>query len=238
MEPGPRLWQDKDYYAVLGVARDADPRAVTEAYRRLVRTVHEDVHPEWDEATRQRMRGRFGLLSEAHEALGPQHRASYDRHLAESLAQRRAARLAAQRRAERQGAQRPGDIEERRRLLWEARGADALVTYRLTRSQWESGGTAVCPTDGGELRVPPRPPSTYLELARGWPGTRPGAPRGNLHVTIVTVPDQPTSGPARPPVTGTDGARPRRSLQRAVVFMAIAALMACAVWLAVPIALG
>jgi curved DNA-binding protein len=64
----------KDYYAVLGVARDAKPEAIRRAYRALARKQHPDVD-KTSGATK-----RFQDLQEAYEVLSdPQKRARYDR---------------------------------------------------------------------------------------------------------------------------------------------------------------
>lgn len=63
----------KDYYNVLGVAPDADKKAIKTAYRRLARKFHPDVSKE-HEAERQ-----FKDVSEAYEVLGnDERRAEYD----------------------------------------------------------------------------------------------------------------------------------------------------------------
>lgn len=63
----------KDYYAVLGVARDATPEAIRRAYRMLARKHHPDVD-KTPGATQ-----RFQELQEAYEVLeDPQKRARYD----------------------------------------------------------------------------------------------------------------------------------------------------------------
>ena len=43
----------KDYYEILGVARDADDKAIKAAYRRLARKYHPDVNP-GDESRQQK----------------------------------------------------------------------------------------------------------------------------------------------------------------------------------------
>lgn len=64
-----------DYYAVLGVAQDADTAAIKRAYRRLALECHPDRFP-GDPAAAQRFRD----VSRAYEILGdPQKRAQYDR---------------------------------------------------------------------------------------------------------------------------------------------------------------
>ncbi|MCX7556676.1 DnaJ domain-containing protein [Xanthomonadaceae bacterium JHOS43] len=66
--------QFKDYYEVLGVAPDADEKAIKSAYRRLARKFHPDVSKEPDAEE------RFKAANEAHEVLGdPARRAEYDR---------------------------------------------------------------------------------------------------------------------------------------------------------------
>ncbi len=65
--------QYKDYYEVLGVARDANDAAVKKAYRKLAREYHPDVNkaPAAQE--------RFQEISEAYEVLGdPEKRKRYD----------------------------------------------------------------------------------------------------------------------------------------------------------------
>ncbi|MEW6694888.1 Curved DNA-binding protein [Tepidimonas thermarum] len=64
----------KDYYAVLGVARDASADEIKKAYRKLARKYHPDVSSEADAAQ------RMSEVNEAYAVLSdPEKRAAYDR---------------------------------------------------------------------------------------------------------------------------------------------------------------
>jgi curved DNA-binding protein len=63
----------KDYYKVMGVARDANEAQIKQAYRKLARKYHPDVSKEKD------AEARFKDLGEAYEVLkNPEKRAAYD----------------------------------------------------------------------------------------------------------------------------------------------------------------
>jgi curved DNA-binding protein len=63
----------KDYYKILGVARDAKPEEIKRAYRKLARKYHPDVSKERD------AEARFKEMAEAYEVLkDPEKRAAYD----------------------------------------------------------------------------------------------------------------------------------------------------------------
>jgi len=64
----------KDYYAILGVARDAGPDDIKKAYRKLARKYHPDVSKE------PGAEEKFKEIGEAYETLkDPEKRAAYDR---------------------------------------------------------------------------------------------------------------------------------------------------------------
>ncbi|MDR7531987.1 MAG: DnaJ C-terminal domain-containing protein [Armatimonadota bacterium] len=63
----------KDYYRILGVDRRADPKAISQAFRRLARQYHPDV------SKAKGAEERFKEINEAYQVLGdPQKRAQYD----------------------------------------------------------------------------------------------------------------------------------------------------------------
>jgi molecular chaperone DnaJ len=69
-----REWFEKDYYAVLGVAKDASDKDVARAYRKLAKQYHPDANP-GDTAAEE----RFKEISAAHDVLGDaSKRAEYD----------------------------------------------------------------------------------------------------------------------------------------------------------------
>jgi len=58
-------WANKDFYKVLGVAKDADQAAIKKAYRKLARANHPDGHP-GDKAAED----RFKQVAEAYDVVG------------------------------------------------------------------------------------------------------------------------------------------------------------------------
>ncbi|MCP4303276.1 MAG: molecular chaperone DnaJ [bacterium] len=65
----------KDYYDILGVAREASPDEIKKAFRKLARDTHPDANPD-DPAAEE----RFREIAEAYEILSdPQRRAAFDR---------------------------------------------------------------------------------------------------------------------------------------------------------------
>ncbi len=74
MEGNTTVMEYKDYYQVMGLAREASADDVRKAYRRLARKYHPDVNKEAD------AEARFKALGEAYEVLkDPEKRAAYDR---------------------------------------------------------------------------------------------------------------------------------------------------------------
>lgn len=69
-----REWFEKDYYAVLGVSKDASAKDITKAYRGLARKYHPDANP-GDKAAED----RFKEISAAYDVIGDDNtRAEYD----------------------------------------------------------------------------------------------------------------------------------------------------------------
>ncbi|MGY5763701.1 DnaJ C-terminal domain-containing protein [Brachybacterium sp. DNPG3] len=67
-------WLDKDFYAVLGVSKDADAQAIKKAYRKKAKELHPDRHP--DDPTAE---DRFKQAGEAYSVLNdPEQRKQYD----------------------------------------------------------------------------------------------------------------------------------------------------------------
>jgi len=67
-------WATKDFYAVLGVAKDADQGAIKKAYRKLARANHPDSNPD-DTAKHD----TFKKVAEAYDVIGdPEKRTTYD----------------------------------------------------------------------------------------------------------------------------------------------------------------
>src|SRR3954470_21953669 len=64
----------KDYYATLGVSKNASEKDIKQAFRKLARKHHPDVNPGDKNAE-----GRFKEINEAYEVLGdPEKRKKYD----------------------------------------------------------------------------------------------------------------------------------------------------------------
>src|SRR2546423_4836278 len=69
-----REWFEKDYYQVLGVAKNATPAEIKKAYRKLAQQHHPDTN-----AGNKESESRFKEISAAYEVLGDEEkRAAYD----------------------------------------------------------------------------------------------------------------------------------------------------------------
>jgi molecular chaperone DnaJ len=67
-------WANKDFYKVLGVAKDASAADIKKAYRKLARANHPDSHP-----GNQAAEDRFKAIAEAYDVVGdPEKRKQYD----------------------------------------------------------------------------------------------------------------------------------------------------------------
>src|ERR687889_2374438 len=67
-------WANKDFYKVLGVAKDASAADIKKAYRKLARENHPDSHPGNSAAEE-----RFKAVAEAYDVIGdPAKRKEYD----------------------------------------------------------------------------------------------------------------------------------------------------------------
>lgn len=72
------MTSQRDYYEVLGVARNATADDIKKAFRRLARQYHPDLHTG---AKKTEMERKFKELNEAHEVLSdPETRKKYDRY--------------------------------------------------------------------------------------------------------------------------------------------------------------
>lgn len=68
-------WLEKDYYATLGVEKDASDKAIKKAFRKLAQQYHPDANP--GDATAE---ARFKDINEAYDIVGDaENRAEYDR---------------------------------------------------------------------------------------------------------------------------------------------------------------
>ncbi|HEX3424514.1 MAG TPA: DnaJ C-terminal domain-containing protein [Acidimicrobiales bacterium] len=132
-------WLEKDLYAVLGVAADADTKAITRAYRKLARELHPDTHPDDPEAAE-----RFKEVTAAYDVIGDKDkRAEYDEF-------RRAVAEASAREARGGygggygGGGRGGFDDDGRGWTWPQAGTDDGQWQSFDASEWQAFG-------GGDL---------------------------------------------------------------------------------------
>ncbi|RLN52835.1 hypothetical protein BBJ29_004048 [Phytophthora kernoviae] len=72
--------KNKNYYKILGVARDSQAKEIKKAYRKQALEWHPDKHTDKDEAEREEVEKRFHDIAEAYEILSNEEtRAMYDR---------------------------------------------------------------------------------------------------------------------------------------------------------------
>jgi curved DNA-binding protein len=195
----------KDYYEVMGVARDASAEDIKRAYRRLARKFHPDVSKEPD------AEARFKEIGEAYEALrDPEKRAAYDRLGANWKAGedfRPPPEWNFEFEAEPAGAGDHSDFFEqlfgrgfgaRARGGFAARGADLVAQADITLEEAYAGtqrslslqrGRAAGTLEQLSVRIPPGvTDGQQLRLSgKGQPGAG-GGPPGDVFVEIRIVP--------------------------------------------------
>lgn len=72
--------KNKNYYKILGVARDASGREIKKAYRKMALEWHPDKHADKEDAEREEVNKKFHDIAEAYEVLSSDDlRAKYDR---------------------------------------------------------------------------------------------------------------------------------------------------------------
>ena len=128
-------WIEKDFYKVLGVAKDAKPEEIKKAYRKLARENHPDQNP-GDTAAEQ----RFKEISEANDILSDEEkRKEYDE--ARSLFGGGGFRFRARRQGRWSVGRRPVPAARRRRRPAVTCSADcsAVATLTLTRPAGRGG---------------------------------------------------------------------------------------------------
>lgn len=195
----------KDYYAVLGVKKDATEKEIKQAYRKLARKYHPDVNPGNKEAEE-----KFKEVSEANEVLSDKEkRAKYDRFGEE------------RQRYERAGAPGPGGYEHfgdfnfdqgygtgefgdffemlfgpRGAARQDMRGADLEAQIEITLEDAYEGATksiSVSPsprqTRRLEVKIPPgvNEESRIRLAGEGVPG--PGGQKGDLYLIMRMKPN-------------------------------------------------
>jgi len=192
----------KDYYAILGVRRDATDKEIRQAYRRLARLYHPDVNP-GDKAAE----AKFKEINEAYEVLSdPEKRRKYDLY---GDQWQYADQFEAMRR---QQGGRPfegrafdlgdlgfgdlGRIFEDLFAGWgpfAGRGRDLEQTVEVTLEEAYRGATRLLQMSDGrrlEVKIPPGVDNgSRVRLAgEGLPG--PGGRRGDLYLIIKVLPHE------------------------------------------------
>jgi DnaJ-class molecular chaperone len=176
----------RDYYEVLGVDRNASPREVKQAFRRLARELHPDVNDHDPEAEE-----KFKATAEAYEVLSdPQRRSTYDTYGHEGL---------------RSGGFPPGggfgSVEEIFQAFFGGgfgfevrrgpmRGQDLVHTVEISAVDAMLGKKVTVPShEGGrEIELPPgiQAGSRFALRGHGLPGTN-GGPPGDMVIAVEVI---------------------------------------------------
>ena len=195
----------KDYYAVLGVKKDAAEKEIKQAYRRLARKHHPDVNPGSREAEE-----KFKDISEAYEVLSDKEkRAKYDRFGEE------------RQRYEHAGAPGPGGYEQygdfnfdqgygtgefgdffemlfgpRGAARQDMRGADLEAPIEITLEEAHDGASksiSVSPsprqTKRLEMKIPPGVNEGSRIRLAGEGASGPGGHKGDLYLIVRLKPN-------------------------------------------------
>jgi len=189
----------KDYYAALGVARDADAETIKKAYRKLARRHHPDVSKDAD------AQARFQEIGEAYATLkDPEKRTAYDRLGTRPAGEEFAPPPGWQHEfATGTDAFEGMDLSDlldalgrgRRGSMPPMRGSDVEATIRLSLEQARNGTTVhldIAHEDGSRTLAVTVPPGAIegqrLRLrGRGGAGRR-GGPAGDVYLHITLAP--------------------------------------------------
>ena len=182
----------RDYYEVLGVARDADELELKRAFRDLARKFHPDVNPG------QHAEDRFKEANEAYAVLSdPQTRARYDRHGFAGVGMAEAGSAAAGFGTVAQAANEIfGDLIRRRKA--KKRGRDLRYTLEVSFAEAALGcvksievslanepGATPTPKKTFEVVIPPGTKDGAVRMIRGeGEAGKHGASTGDLHVIV------------------------------------------------------
>jgi len=184
--------ENRDMYALLGVARDADKKLIRDAYFELSKLFHPDAYFGKDlGAFKHKMEAVFKRLTEAYDVLGKnKKRAEYDQYLASTELTRRASRTLDSLKLS------PGDAQAL---------ADLSRGRAPTRAAVEDNAAAGT-GQRESLRTPRAPAASRAPETPSAPGKSPTpAPRA------VAAAPTPSSQPAavRAPIVSTDERRAR-----------------------------
>jgi len=179
----------RDYYEILGVARDANKAELKTAFRRLARELHPDVNDHDPEAEE-----KFKAAAEAYEVLSdPERRRAYDAYGHEGLRGAGAAPRGF------------GSVEDIFQAFFGGsfgfevrrgpmRGQDLIHQVEISAVDAMLGAKIKVPSHEGEreIELPPgiQPGSQFALRGHGMPGAN-GGPPGDLVIAIgVIVPEQ------------------------------------------------